>query len=1036
METVRRVVVGRPALDETGGAGEGVLWLVPDGRVARSVRRRLLERFGCLGAVQVWTLDETAARVLTQAGEGGGFVPSVVQSRLVAGILASSRENWGGRPAGELADWPGVRRGLARQLRAFREEGVSPEDLRSAAEELPPGDALWARRFARLLEDYELKLGAAGRATDEAGRLARACGILERHSFSGLFPGVRRVAAWGFLRLPALAARLLAAVRGVEAVEVFAPRQVAERTDLWAALGWRHLERAGFGRVAGESPDPVAVCVSRGYADDREQWEGIARRIRAWVEEGLDPERIAVVTDRPLTPESTPVRIFAEHGVALGEPVVRPLARVPVVQYILGWLEILVRDWPREWVMYAASGFHEPQGEDRRPLLARWARIPPGRRGVAAWIEALAAARERIGEDPGREGERKALEGAVRWLEEKRAIFADRPHRATLAEWAEVVEDWCRKLGVDRRLRERARAASGEEEWAAVRLDLEGYSRFVRVLRTWRETDAWVEWPGACSLSQMADWLRDELETQWVVEWPAQEGGVRVVSPETAWAGEFDALVFPGLQEGEFPRPERDGWLLPDAVAEALARAGRTLRTRRDRAAEQELQLSLALVYTRKEVELTYAGGEGSLPSRCLEVLWRTGACREAGPFASAPAEGPPFSSLAAWRQWEREAAVEKEAEEDLSPALRSRLRRIAGKTAVEKLREGRTFSPWEGQLADASLRRRLGSLFSEDRVYSASLFNEYGICPFRFFAKRLLRLDAVRESDEALDPAAAGSLYHKILAALFRRAADSGDPGIWTDRERALEMLRDLWEEEIARLEREEGVAAFVTWPFQRDRLWSRLSRWVEYDWESRRQSGAEIKPAYVEWAFGAAGGEADARSSPSPVVVAGLLFRGRVDRIDAAPDGRFILYDYKRTTGGDRHGRGAIAKGVDVQLPIYLEAVRQVLFPQGRPLGAAYYGLEPPDRRREGLWRKGEDHGLGARTGLGEDEWTELMEGAKRTVREYHQRMRDGYFPVAPRACLENSCEFVRICRKDEANLLRKGVAAKGGEDDADAD
>ncbi|MBX6395000.1 MAG: PD-(D/E)XK nuclease family protein, partial [Alicyclobacillaceae bacterium] len=773
-------------------------------------------------------------------------------------------------------------------------------------------------------------------------------------------------------------------------------------------------------------------------------------------EEGFAPERVAVATFSPLTPESPLVRTLIAHGVPLAEPILKPLLEIPVIQHVLSFLELPERRWPRDLLYYFASGAYAPDGRDRRAVLARWAAPPAGRGGVEAWLEGIRSALSGSGEVTMPEGEREKVQDTLRWLQELRDLLSERPVRASLAEWAVLLERWLSRLGVEQGLRRRAQSAS-PEDWRWLRSDIDAFGKLRAVLREWRETEGWLSWPGQCTFGEMITWLREELAVRSVAVLPGQQDGVHAVSPEIAWAMDFDAVVVPDLNEGVFPVDEREDWLLPDSLYEELEKRGYGVERSRHRPMEQELWLLLTLDGVRSEVELTYVQGAGTLPSRCLESLWRSGSCTDVPPRAlpeeeADDLEGPPFVSLAQWRRREYRIArlfrSGNSGDEPVGvgvvpgeqPALkiarksgpwRARWLRIAGKAVIERLREGQGFSPWDGWILNDSLRDVLSRSFSENRVYSASLFNDYGTCPFRFFAKRVLGIEPPGESREALDPAAAGSVYHRLLAALFREAQGLGDPGIWVDEERAKDLLAQVWGAEMERLEGETRVTAYPGWPLQKARMWERLVKWVSYDWAVRRRGNSDLRPVYVEWSFGQVDEESDPRSVPVPVQVAGLLFRGRVDRIDASRDGRFVLYDYKRATGGDRHGKRAIGKGVDVQLPIYVAAVRQVLLPEGRPLGAAYYGLEPPDRQREGLWLKGEEHGLGPRVGLSAEEWEDLMRQAEEYIREYHCSMRDGFFPVAPRACFGPSCEYAKVCRKDDVRLLRKGVSAGGEED-----
>ena len=52
---------------------------------------------------------------------------------------------------------------------------------------------------------------------------------------------------------------------------------------------------------------------------------------------------------------------------------------------------------------------------------------------------------------------------------------------------------------------------------------------------------------------------------------------------------------------------------------------------------------------------------------------------------------------------------------------------------------------------------------------------NDYGVCGFRFFAKRLLKLEAWEEPEESLDAAKLGTINHAILEATYRELGERG---------------------------------------------------------------------------------------------------------------------------------------------------------------------------------------------------------------------------------------------------------------------
>ena len=73
-------------------------------------------------------------------------------------------------------------------------------------------------------------------------------------------------------------------------------------------------------------------------------------------------------------------------------------------------------------------------------------------------------------------------------------------------------------------------------------------------------------------------------------------------------------------------------------------------------------------------------------------------------------------------------------------------------------------------------------------------------------------------------------------------------------------------------------------------------------------------------------------------------MFIRGRIDRIDLAPDGNFLIYDYK--SGAQHPKTKDIEEGTALQLPLYLLAFEKIS--GGRGIGGGYYTIRREVNRR----------------------------------------------------------------------------------------
>jgi RecB family exonuclease len=149
-----------------------------------------------------------------------------------------------------------------------------------------------------------------------------------------------------------------------------------------------------------------------------------------------------------------------------------------------------------------------------------------------------------------------------------------------------------------------------------------------------------------------------------------------------------------------------------------------------------------------------------------------------------------------------------------------------------------------------------------------------------------------------------------------------------------------------------------------------------------------------------------------PDGVDVGALRVRGRIDRIDATPDGqgRFVL-DYK---SGGIPSPSAIGTAEGLQLPLYLLALQAEGQGAG-VVGGVYVSLS--EGAVSGVVNAGREGLLGARTGkcrsLDETEWRALADGVLGIAQAAAEGMRAGVIaPKADRVCA-SWCGLAPACR-----------------------
>ncbi|HEU4388215.1 MAG TPA: PD-(D/E)XK nuclease family protein, partial [Blastocatellia bacterium] len=286
----------------------------------------------------------------------------------------------------------------------------------------------------------------------------------------------------------------------------------------------------------------------------------------------------------------------------------------------------------------------------------------------------------------------------------------------------------------------------------------------------------------------------------------------------------------------------------------------------------------------------------------------------------------------------------------------------------------------------------------------------DYGTCPFRFFARHVLRLEDMSEPVEGLLARQLGRAYHRVLERVHRElksreaAAELGQSGE-TDLQPAGavsgEELPDLVDAVCNTVLDEMAVAGEipkdVLWEFEKTEIRRRVMRLLRTEavWNGKHPA----QPVMFERKFGIHG---------SPLVVGDVQLKGVIDRIDLRDDG-LVVIDYK--TGATPISHREAITGRNLQLPIYLMAVRDVVWRGKRVAGGYYLHIYS--------CRKGSEFPGGD----AEASVDAVIVRAASYVREYAGRARRGEFPVRPNGPCPPYCEFNAMCRIQSLKAASEG-------------
>ncbi len=270
-------------------------------------------------------------------------------------------------------------------------------------------------------------------------------------------------------------------------------------------------------------------------------------------------------------------------------------------------------------------------------------------------------------------------------------------------------------------------------------------------------------------------------------------------------------------------------------------------------------------------------------------------------------------------------------------------------------------------------------------RQRSVSAFDLYAQCPFKFFARYVLRLPEERADEDGLTPLERGRFQHQLFEAFFSAWQRAGHGTITAERlSDARTLAHAIAEQHLATLPASDAslertrllgspVAAGiidVVLRMEAERPVPILERRLEHELDGRYQFRGPEGPREVS-------------------------IRGIADRIDLLADGTFRIVDYKSSK-----------PATTLQIALYATCARQKLDGyQGRTWGLAeaVYVAFRGDQTVVPLVKQ-------------RDEIETVLMEAEAQVVEMNDCIARGEFPPRPRMRgLCATCAFASVCRKD---------------------
>jgi RecB family exonuclease len=453
----------------------------------------------------------------------------------------------------------------------------------------------------------------------------------------------------------------------------------------------------------------------------------------------------------------------------------------------------------------------------------------------------------------------------------------------------------------------------------------------------------------------------------------APSHGVLLADPLAIRARRFRAVFVCGLQDGEFPRrPIPEPFLSDD--------------DRRGIASAAGLRLPLHEDVLDRERSLFYAAV--SRPEDVLFLSWRS-SDEEGDPLAPS-AFLDDVHALFTDDLWEERGTR-------LLADVTWRPRDAPTPHELRRAYAAATSQPEPAPLGMPATETVRGLLAARETEPARGL-EAFAACGVRWLVEQALRPGRTEPDPE---PMRRGSLAHLVLERTLRLLeARTGSARITPER---LDAALDALDAALAEHAAVGGGGA------RRRALLRALAADLERYLRTEAEGGAAYEPVAMEWSFGGPEDEA------GPLELGGgLRVTGRVDRVDAGPDGTAVVRDYK---GRTVLGQAKWGDEQQLQVALYMLAVRARLGLE--PVAGLYQPLTGPRLAPRGLVRD-DVPGAYTRTDYVDAPGLEAALAAARALAERTAAdLHAGRVQPCPERCSSRGCRYPAICRAAEPKV-----------------
>jgi len=488
---------------------------------------------------------------------------------------------------------------------------------------------------------------------------------------------------------------------------------------------------------------------------------------------------------------------------------------------------------------------------------------------------------------------------------------------------------------------------------------------------------------------------------------------VNVINVLEARQWEMPVVFVGGLLEKEFPRQVRENLFLKDYYRSRLNATEKiVLREASEKMDEERYLFYIAITRAKEKLYLSYpsanSNGNLTLPSFFLsdiQKLFSKEVCKEIttqrnlSSIIPEPEEIITSTDLKSFVYYHLNTPCvsgKEQCEKDIALWLYNN--REDGSSFREELCALAalidSYSNLNIKLSDKSIIKKINET---SRRFSPTKLKDYAQCPYKYFGSTTLNLR--QAMPKSLDSRMQGGIIHKVLEEYFRDTKD------------ITKIYDDVFKQKTRGI-----VVGFEEMKVRNEMLNTLLA----FESMESCSDSSTFRPSMFEVKFG---GEEFGTLKIGDVKKDGIEISGKIDRVDISEvDGEKIgvIIDYKY--GKTEFKSTDLEEGLDLQLPIYLLALREVF--KIIPVAAEFYALK--STKSTGIYNRELIDNLSLnikpmKKSLSVDnkEFNKMLKEAENHILRFSKEIRNGRIELAPANidfCGEGNCDFANVCRIDK--------------------